>query len=348
MAKASRNHVVDIIRGIAMLLVVLGHTMSRTVSEYSDSLIYQAIWTLQMPLFVIISGYVTRYSTPLTSGRDYMMFVKKRTLAYLLPWCVWTFIVRGLILDQPRFLDIKYLLWHMDSGYWFLITIWTISMVYGVSDLLSNLWFNNKRNNTLPHLLFCGVGFVGLFVVGCFVGLGFFAIKLTLYYIPFFLLGYLYGTLQDRLMSKEKANSIINVVVAVSLGIWLAAISRFDFFAGEDGIMMIVRRFIVSLSGCVAIIGLVSAACYDRENKYFNWAGVHSLEIYLTHYLFLSLAPSLNQPILSSMGGLFSVLVNFLLTMLLVVAIVMLVQSNRLLNFFLYAKQVPKGLDNHS
>ena len=65
-----RNNTVDIIRGFAMLLVVLGHTISGTVREYSNSLLFQVIWTLQMPLFIIISGYVTRYSRPLTGRSD--------------------------------------------------------------------------------------------------------------------------------------------------------------------------------------------------------------------------------------------------------------------------------------
>lgn len=63
-----RNSSVDIIRGFAMLLVVFGHTVSGTVKEYSDSLLFQVIWTLQMPLFIVISGYVTRYSRQLVDS----------------------------------------------------------------------------------------------------------------------------------------------------------------------------------------------------------------------------------------------------------------------------------------
>lgn len=80
-----RNSSVDIIRGFAMQLVVFGHTISGTVKEYSNSLLFQAIWTLQMPLFIVISGYVTRYSRPLVDSSSLWKFVKKRTLAYLLP-----------------------------------------------------------------------------------------------------------------------------------------------------------------------------------------------------------------------------------------------------------------------
>ena len=55
-----RNKIVDIIRGFAMLLVVLGHTLSGSTANFNDTFLFQVIWTLQMPLFIIISGYVTK------------------------------------------------------------------------------------------------------------------------------------------------------------------------------------------------------------------------------------------------------------------------------------------------
>lgn len=337
-----RNPIVDIIRGFAMLLVVLGHTMSGTVSWYSDSLLFQIIWTLQMPLFIIISGYVTRYSRPLTDASGFWKFIKKRTLAYMLPWLVWTILVRGLIFGQADFLNIKHLLWHMDSGYWFLVTIWTISMIFGIADCLSNKWFKDIKLNVISHLALCGIGMVGLAAIGYFAGFGFFAIKLTLYYLPIYLLGYLYGKIQGWLMSKENAKTIINCVVVVSLGLWLAAINRFDFYAGGDGALMIAGRFITSILGCAAVIGLMSAICNGGGYRPLGWTGVHSLEIYVTHYLFLRLVPSLGLPVLSSMEGLLSLGLNFALTLLLTVATIKLAQSNKVMNYLLYAKQEQK------
>lgn len=252
----SRNNIVDIIRGVAMLLVVLGHTMSGTVSKFSDSLLFQAIWTLQMPLFIVISGYVTRYSRQLVDSGCLWKFIKKRTLAYLLPWGVWTIVVRGLIFGQSNMLNIKNLLWHMDNGYWFLVTIWTISMIYGISDLLSNKWFKERKMNVFAHLIFGGVGLIGLAVFGYLMGLDFFAIKLTLYYLPIYLLGYMYGQIQNWAMARANGKCFINIIIVASLALWLATINRFDFFAGGDNLMMIFGRFITSSLGCIAVIGL--------------------------------------------------------------------------------------------
>ena len=42
-------------------------------------------------------------------------------------------LVRGIIFGEDGFLNVKHLLWNMDSGYWFLATIWTISMIFGIA-----------------------------------------------------------------------------------------------------------------------------------------------------------------------------------------------------------------------
>ncbi len=120
-------------RGIAMLLVVLGHTMQGSAVGSENSFLFNVIWSLQMPLFILISGYVTRYSRPITDGAGLLKYIGRRTLAYMLPFAVWSFLIRGFIFGQRKYLNITWHLRHMDSGYWFLATVWTISMIFGIS-----------------------------------------------------------------------------------------------------------------------------------------------------------------------------------------------------------------------
>ena len=44
-----RNESVDIIRGIAILFVVLGHTMTSVTLESQKSVLFNILWSLQMP-----------------------------------------------------------------------------------------------------------------------------------------------------------------------------------------------------------------------------------------------------------------------------------------------------------
>lgn len=327
-----------------MLLVVLGHTMSGVVLEYSDSFLYQVIWTLQMPLFMIISGYVTRYSRRLTNVRTYGEFIAKRTMAYLLPWIIWTIVVRGIINGEDDYLNLIYVVRHMDSGYWFLFVLWSISMIFGLADLLSNKLTKDGTSqstwNILSHILILGVGGAVLATIGFFWGFDLCAIKLTIYYLPFYSLGYLYGKIQEYIFTAPKGKTIVDFLAAVSFVIWVLLISRLDFFAMSDDLAGIACRFCASILGCNATICLlVHMGQVNRISEILEWTGVHSLEIYLTHYLFLCLAPPLVCPVLASINGILSLCVNFLLTMILTYLIINVVQRNKYLNFLLFAKK---------
>ena len=257
-AKAdNRNQFVDIMRGIAMLLVVLGHSMTGCTVDSQRSFLFNIIWSLQMPLFILISGYVTKYSRPISDGKGLWKYVKRRTVAYMLPWAVWSFVVRGIIFGENGFLNVKHLLWNMDSGYWFLATIWTISMIFGIASLIAERLGKESVLKKQIVLLGCYLaGMVLLVGVGAILGLSFFAIKLTLYYMPFYYAGFLYGQFDDRMKESEIGKKIIDSVVAICFVVWLFVILRFSLYEMSDGGFAIILRAATSLAGCIAVCGL--------------------------------------------------------------------------------------------
>lgn len=345
----TRNSTVDILRGIAMLMVVLGHTMTGCTENSQDSFLFNIIWTLQMPLFILISGYVTRYSKPITSGKTYGKFVWKRTFAYLLPWIIWTFVVRGLIFGQSSFLNVKYVLFNMDSGYWFLFTLWTIVMIYGLGEFLSELFCKGKSEIakfvvlTTVYLL----GMAALVTIGVAVGLSFICIKLTLYYMPFYFAGALFGKLQNWLLSRKAGNTIVEIAVAVCLVAWITLMQRYSFYSIDDNGFGIALRAVTSLCGCIAVCGLTSKLFANKpETEKIRGGGVllcnigvHSLEIYLIHYLLLSMVKSNAAPCFATPMGIALTVMNFALTVVIAYVITRLFNLNRLLSMILFGKK---------
>ena len=132
-----RNAMVDVVRGFAMFLVVLGHTITGCLINYEKSIVYEIIWSLQMPLFMLISGYVMRYSRDTTSAKELFMLVAKKTMAYIFPWAVWTIVIRGIVFGQHSYFNIQNLIYHMDQGYWFLISLFTISVIFSFSEFFA-------------------------------------------------------------------------------------------------------------------------------------------------------------------------------------------------------------------
>lgn len=277
MESKERNQFVDIMRGMAMLLVVLGHTMTGCTVDSQKSLLYNIVWSLQMPLFILISGYVTKYSRSICDGKDLGKYVKRRTVAYMLPWAVWSFLIRGFLFGESNWLKVKWLLWHMDSGYWFLATIWTISMIFGVACYLAERIGKSSIIKKQVTLLLCYLtGMVFLVGIGTLMGLSFFAIKLTLYYMPFYYAGYLYGQIDDKLVSINNGKKVIDCVVAVCLAIWLFVILRVSLYEMSDSGIAVILRAATSLAGCIAVCGLYSGIFSDK-NRGGVWRGLENI-----------------------------------------------------------------------
>ena len=335
----NRNQFVDIMRGIAMLLVVLGHTMTGCTVDSQKSFIFNIIWSLQMPLFILISGYVTKYSRPISNSKGLWKYVKRRTVAYMLPWAVWSFLVRGIIFGEDDFLNVKHLLWNMDSGYWFLATIWTISMIFGIASFIAERL--SKENLLKRQIVFLGFYLVGMILlvgIGAILGFSFFAIKLTLYYMPFYYAGFLYGQFDDRMKESEIGKKIIDSVIAICFVVWLFIILRFSLYEMSDGVFAIILRAATSLAGCIAVCGLCKGI-FSSKMGGLAWVGEHSLEVYLTHYLLLSLIKLDEAPILYSPVGLGMVLANYVITVELTVMAIVMINPNAVLRFVLTGKK---------
>lgn len=342
--KAQRNQTVDIVRGVAMLLVVLGHTMTGCTRNSQSSFLFDIVWSLQMPLFIIISGYVTKYSCEIHTVVDWLKFLKKRTISYMFPWLVWTFAIRGLLLNQKSYLNLRYILWNMDSGYWFLATIWTISLIFGTAQLLSNIL---DRKSRIPSWLKIGgfllLGMLALVVLGKFTGYSFFCIKLTLYYIPFYFIGYFYSQFQEKI--RMRWNLADEVIPAVSLGIWIAIMVRFELFALPDSVGGITLRVAASVLGCCGVIGLLSRlsdqsnSIETRTHKILSWFGRYSLEVYLLHSLLINLILTDTRSDFGTAQGIILTFGNYILSLIIVTAIITLLNRNRALKFALFGKR---------
>ncbi|MBR4769408.1 MAG: acyltransferase family protein [Clostridia bacterium] len=338
-----RNGSVDCLRGIAILLVVLGHTISGSSTDYESSFLFNAIWSLQMPLFMLISGYVNKYRRPIDSGRTIGAFALKSTVAYLLPFFVWTFLVRGIMLRQSGFLDVKYLIWHMDAGYWFLFSLWTLTLIFGFSLFISLFFRNSKKivGFFVTALVF-GTMVAALLVVGKTVGLSFLGIKFTVYYSLFYFAGYTYGLFQEDVWNRRQLKQIAHVFVAICWGVWISLLMRYSIYLLPDGGISIVRRVAASLTGGGAICGTVSSI--PKENKIrraLSYFGVHSLEIYLIHFAFLKIVTAETIPNLSSLYGVGLIVVNFILAVLGSVVLFSLLNTNSVTKFVGFGKVDP-------
>lgn len=346
--KKERDLCVDFIRGIAILLVILGHTVSNNnIVGYENSIIYKVIFSLQMPLFMMISGYVVKYSQPITSIKAFAKYFAKRTMSYLLPWFVWSVFIKGFLFEGWKLNDcfdmFCRLLHNMDSGYWFLFSLWTICVAWGISSLIANRITKNKVGYTFAEIAVSCILAVALMLIAVKFGLAFLNIKLTLYYMPFYYMGYYFSKVYPVLVEKKIYPLAESIAVFLCMSLYVILLVCFNTAVAGDSITEIFLRIVCSVTGCTTTV-FVAAGFYnqiitnkitDKIKQLIVSAGKKSLGLYLVHYYFLNTINLEIATLFYSVTGFVTSFINFALTILFSVVAVYIITSNKISSFLL-------------
>lgn len=197
-SKKERELLPDLLRGFAIILVVLGHCIQegsgevyRTEQLYFHDRLYQFIYSFHMPLFMMISGYLSWkgiWGANEKSARTNLL--KRRAATLLIPIFAWTALdyARILIVNhlsgepQPEALVFVYF-YNALNNFWFLWAVWWCFLIVFVMHCF-------MRDNIGIYVL----GFLMLFAIPDGLGLG--AYK---YMLPYFLFGcYVHDWMQRK------------------------------------------------------------------------------------------------------------------------------------------------------
>lgn len=119
----NRNSELDMMRGVLILLVVLGHIIQSIIPEANATYIVKFIYAFHMPFFMYISGYLARLSF---DNKSLSLRVKAKTL--LVPFFSWALI--GYIVGSNNDGVLQYILKlvkNVEYGLWFL---WILFLLY--------------------------------------------------------------------------------------------------------------------------------------------------------------------------------------------------------------------------
>lgn len=340
-----RNETIDAVRGIAIILVMTGHIMKVNVAGFSESPIFNVIWSLQIPLFMIISGYVTKYAKPIGNRGEYYYYLGKRSLSYILPWVVWTIFVKVFLLGSADLLYITRIIFSMDSGYWFIFSLWTICIIFGTATYFTHKITQNKLLCNVITILFSIVLSLGLLVVGMEAGMNFLGIKLTLYYLPFFYLGYLYTIIEKEFYEKSWFKDAKHAAILLAIVIYVFIILRINLYSAEDTLTNIIIRITASISGCAVVFYTISQVfMHLNENirKLIITAGRYSLELYIVHLLFTSIIDVTPMPEFLSVDGFVLCSINYILLILFSTITISIISANKWSNLFCFGKKEVK------
>ena len=288
MEKKKRDSSIDAIKGLAIVLVMIGHVFVHNQME--DPYIYDFIKAVQMPLFMIVSGYLCGMGRKITDISSYGKIMKKRAAAYLVPFFSW------LVLQHLNHLRLAFgrIFFELDYGLWFLAVLFLLTfMVYNAQFISSIL---GGRKKAAGELVFWGV--YGLqclvLVIQILTGNSLFSPYLTILYVPFYMLGYVAGnygrqyfcwnqSISGKIDCRNNWWIRGSMLVAGLAVLYLVAARNLNSMESKADTII---QMAASLFGSMAVIYGVFFLPGGKIKNFFAKIGNYTLEIYVVHYHF--------------------------------------------------------------
>lgn len=330
---------IDFLKGIAIISVVMAHALLFGIN-YGRTPIFNAIVSVHMPLFVMLSGVLS--AKPIDfSIEGTLSYWKGKAIQLLLPLLILPhFYILVMKVPHERLLYNQY-----HSGYWFTLALFLMFVVFYVFRWVEHLL--GKRANMIVAMTLAALSFGGVVGMDLLLSKHLPLLYTTLswehitWLYPYFLFGYFIGRYDwiERLVSDK-------LVVAAA-------------FFGYVGLLYLEyngykpwRGYPVGAAGLVFLYGSAKMLCKEfKENgggisKVIKEIGRMSLPIYLTHYFFIFSVPGVTE-YLSSIPDQNRVLTLEFLALLLCAAcilvptiiVVKLIRSNSVLALILYGER---------
>lgn len=260
----------DALKGILIILVILGHVIQGAVQDYQHNDLFRFIYSFHMPLFFLISGYLTY------KGYFDRKLVYKRFLQCIIPFLTWAFILPLLengTFDSSRTVKI---LFYPDNGLWFLWNLFFYSLIFNLSEHLSN----NNRKQELVILAFFAL---------CFVMMALFNTKFNCtqicWYLPFFTMGY-YMRKYPKLVDRKIAIVLI-IGYILTIPFWMMREEPLFYkWLNLGNTFSYVYRLFVQIAGAYSLF-YIGKQILNRQIPFINYLGTRTLGIYAFQFIVL-------------------------------------------------------------
>jgi fucose 4-O-acetylase-like acetyltransferase len=286
--QAQRNETVDAAKGLAIVLVVIGHAIQRTVPGYATEPVWRTIYSFHMPLFMPLSGYVLALKPRLHDAR----WLGQRAVGLLVPFLVWIPLLFGGAslpfsgldpwIDQEHGLARYALatLMNPTAGLWYLSVLFLCCAV---------LWATESVNHGRPSWMTAAVWPLLVALPTEAFGLG-----LLKWYYVFFAAGYVAGPRVRRLLGERSAPWQLAVAAAAFAAAsyaglrWLAPIDP-PIVPSAATIAHYGFKAVWAVAGIAFALAFVRTLSAVRATAWLQRLGLVTLEVYAGHLLFLGL-----------------------------------------------------------
>lgn len=308
---------IDNTKGLAILLVVLGHIVQFIYApeDYQHNIVFRYIYSFHMPLFFILSGMLTNI-TPPSSLRIVYEKLRKRFIQLIVPFCTWGIIRVIMSTDFPLYM----MFLKPDRSLWFLWVLFFINVFYWLTLFLC---YKAHLGNPLIAVL---CGYFAIIALSLVVKGNFGADNVQLYF-PFFVIGLILGVVKSRISQIPLLWLITGVLgVAWITMAWKWYLCLADIPTTESQWVYILNGKIMRRG--IAVLGslffILLFVVFEKSKISFSVLarlGMITLPIYAIHQtiirIILLLQPETVEPFLSTyIGGLISFCIVLSITLM--------------------------------
>ena len=288
----TRNEYLDIVKGIAIIFVVLGHCIQFgsgkevfTSECFYDDALFKFIYCFHMPVFMAVSGYLFFYSTEKSTKT--IIYNKIRSI--LFPLVSWNTLALCLLIISGD------CIWDCSILYSYFHTLWFLRSLF-ICCILT-LFINRLFNDNIWI-------FITLCILLYFIPNSYIA-NVIVFTIPFFIMGYLSNKYEmpKRIQNLSKLMKGIIIVFSFLLFIVLLLFYKKNYSVYVSGCYLFnleyspsfilfanLYRNIAAITGCIVIFVCIyywlQLKLFIKIKPLFIECSKASLIIYIiNHYL---------------------------------------------------------------
>lgn len=297
----------DILKGIAILFVVIGHVINQKYDtvNYNTNWVFKFAYSFHMPLFFFVSGYLCGFKKPESFNIQY---IKNRSIRILIPYLIWTTCFNVFPFDSIKLSCIRVLsALFITPLYWFLPCIWFCSVFLVV--------IVKSRHQIISAVLvwiFC--------VIVCMVTKSYTKLFTnTVWYFPFYFGAFYLSNNRDKIYGNfiKWILRLSLILYPISLMFYSYPLGRYElrinvpsslmeialFRMGVQAYLVVLNKWIISSLGICFFWQLTKVSLNFWQEKFNRvswlhkltaWLGFYSLQIYLLHPIMFNLNYSQN------------------------------------------------------
>ena len=272
--RTQRLEYIDELKGLAILLVVMGHIMEFCLYSGKTSFLHDAIYSFHMPLFAFLSGLVF---TSLIDGKKIWNKVQKQSFRLLVP-----FLTMGLFYSHTLFQGESFWFQPFKQGLWYLWFLWQSYLITHIYNLLILKYIENK---TKVCVVFDVCWIIMIYVFMRFT-MGFCQIDINnivgslhlMKLYPFFFI----GVMLNRYKLPPHIWKSSKWLPDLSLIIWIVLLLEIKLIPNN---YLYKLSYIIEISALYPIVFYFAkfGNSYGKVQKMLGIFGRYSLEIYMFH-----------------------------------------------------------------